>query len=413
MVSTLFYLRGAKKNKWTHTVATYDGSNIKFYVDGALKSTTPATGNVSMSNAKMTIGHTVFGAGNSWANGIIDDIRVYNTAITANNVTALYNETPSCLVAHYLFTGNANDASGNSNDGTVSNAVLTTDRFGVANSAYLFNGTSQITIPYSANFNFGTSANFTTSAWIKISSFSDYFRNYLSYACADNQGLGGFQLTVSEGAGNPLYYEGSNSFSQSGGGISDQNWHNTVTVFDRTKDSMFVYLDKTLIGKAYINPAYSFTPACNPSIRIGGERNGQTIHYFKGSIDDVRIYNCILNGSEINSLFYEGICKQSISVTDTLIINMNTTGFNPISYSNAIKIYPNTANDQLNVAIANGSNNGYQIKIINALSQVMWSQTITGSTYSISLSGFSSGTYFVHVYDGQSNLVEVKKLILQ
>ena len=44
------------------------------------------------------------------------------------------------LVAHYPFNGNANDASTNSNDGTVNGATLTTDRFGNANSAYSFDG---------------------------------------------------------------------------------------------------------------------------------------------------------------------------------------------------------------------------------------------------------------------------------
>ena len=48
----------------------------------------------------------------------------------------------SGLVAHYPFNGNANDESGNGNDGTVNGATLTTDRFGNANKAYSFDGVS-------------------------------------------------------------------------------------------------------------------------------------------------------------------------------------------------------------------------------------------------------------------------------
>lgn len=44
------------------------------------------------------------------------------------------------LVAHYKFDGNANDSSGNGNNGVVHGATLTTDRFGNANSAYKFDG---------------------------------------------------------------------------------------------------------------------------------------------------------------------------------------------------------------------------------------------------------------------------------
>ena len=41
------------------------------------------------------------------------------------------------LVAYYPFCGNANDISGNGNNGIVNGATLTTDRFGNSNSAYL------------------------------------------------------------------------------------------------------------------------------------------------------------------------------------------------------------------------------------------------------------------------------------
>jgi hypothetical protein len=44
------------------------------------------------------------------------------------------------LVGYWPFNGNANDESGNGNNGTVNGATLTTDRFGVANKAYSFNG---------------------------------------------------------------------------------------------------------------------------------------------------------------------------------------------------------------------------------------------------------------------------------
>src|ERR1700733_10715107 len=46
------------------------------------------------------------------------------------------------LVAWYPFNGNANDESGNGNNGTNYGATLTTDRFGDSNKAYYFNGTS-------------------------------------------------------------------------------------------------------------------------------------------------------------------------------------------------------------------------------------------------------------------------------
>ena len=53
------------------------------------------------------------------------------------------------LAAHYTFDGDATDQSGNSNDGTVEGAVLTTDRFGKSNSAYYFDGENdKIKVPF-------------------------------------------------------------------------------------------------------------------------------------------------------------------------------------------------------------------------------------------------------------------------
>ena len=67
------------------------------------------------------------------------------------------------LVAYYPLNGNANDASGNGNNGIVTNAMLTTDRFNQPSNAYYFNATnSSIRIP--AILDAGQ-ANYTISFW--------------------------------------------------------------------------------------------------------------------------------------------------------------------------------------------------------------------------------------------------------
>jgi hypothetical protein len=68
------------------------------------------------------------------------------------------------LVAWYPFNGNANDGSGNGNNGVVNGATLTADRNGTANSAYSFNGSNSIKIPYSSLYQSHTGS---ISLWIK------------------------------------------------------------------------------------------------------------------------------------------------------------------------------------------------------------------------------------------------------
>src|SRR5277367_6826618 len=71
------------------------------------------------------------------------------------------------LVAYYPFNGNANDASGNGNNGTIhGGVVLAPDRFGSNNSAFTFNGVDgYIDIGNPVG---NSPASLTETAWVKI-----------------------------------------------------------------------------------------------------------------------------------------------------------------------------------------------------------------------------------------------------
>jgi hypothetical protein len=74
--------------RWYQVVMTYDGSNIKLYIDGKLDSSAPSSG------AILTAGNIGIGAddtnGSNW-NGKIDDVRIYNYALTLAQIKLLYN----------------------------------------------------------------------------------------------------------------------------------------------------------------------------------------------------------------------------------------------------------------------------------------------------------------------------------
>jgi Leucine-rich repeat (LRR) protein len=75
------------------------------------------------------------------------------------------------LIAYYPFENNANDASGNGNDGTVNGATLTTDQHGIADSAYFFNGeNSWIEVPDSKTLDSPVNA-VSISVWVLVDSF--------------------------------------------------------------------------------------------------------------------------------------------------------------------------------------------------------------------------------------------------
>ena len=69
------------------------------------------------------------------------------------------------IVGYWSLSGNANDTSNNANNGTVNGATPTTNRFGIANEAYEFNGTSDfIEIADSNSLDLSTNR-FTLSGW--------------------------------------------------------------------------------------------------------------------------------------------------------------------------------------------------------------------------------------------------------
>jgi len=104
----------------------------------------------------------------------------------------------------------------------------------------------------------------------------------------------------------------------------------------------------------------------------------------------------------------------SIAVTDTLIIDINT-GLTPPTAENTIKIYPNPTNDHVYINTGNYSTMvGYSVKITNSLGQEVFNQPLTQQVFNIDLTSWTgNGVYFVYLIDGSSNIVDVRKIVLQ
>ena len=92
--SSMQYTPNIVSNTWYCVVATYTGDTAKVYVNGTLKSTTvkPHSG-IGTSSAGLSIGAYKAGFPNFayWVNGYIDDLRLYNRALSAAEA-AMYCE---------------------------------------------------------------------------------------------------------------------------------------------------------------------------------------------------------------------------------------------------------------------------------------------------------------------------------
>ena len=78
-------------NQWYHIVGTYDGTTMNLYVNGLNNGTSAAsTGNIDYTASVTPCIGRLVGGGSSFVNGQIDELRIYNTALTVSQVGALY-----------------------------------------------------------------------------------------------------------------------------------------------------------------------------------------------------------------------------------------------------------------------------------------------------------------------------------
>lgn len=71
-------------NAWTHLAATYDGSNLRIYVNGVEAGITPVTGPMVTSTLPLRIGGNALWG--EFFRGVIDEVRIYNRARSASEI---------------------------------------------------------------------------------------------------------------------------------------------------------------------------------------------------------------------------------------------------------------------------------------------------------------------------------------
>jgi hypothetical protein len=78
---------GVQVNHWHHVLGTYDGSDIRLYIDGSLKDAIAQTGTTKDADNNLSIGRDF---NNNYFDGLIDDVKIWNYALTAEQVKTEY-----------------------------------------------------------------------------------------------------------------------------------------------------------------------------------------------------------------------------------------------------------------------------------------------------------------------------------
>ncbi len=105
---------------------TYSSGTVKFYIDGRLDNIVTVT-NATIANSNYNLYIGGMPLWNSWYfNGTIDEVRIYNKVLSSEEILNCFagNCPKDNLILYHPYDGNANDYSGNGNDGTINNVVF-------------------------------------------------------------------------------------------------------------------------------------------------------------------------------------------------------------------------------------------------------------------------------------------------
>lgn len=316
-------------NNWYFFEATYNGVNSKIYLNGILKNTSPNTSGFTQKNSSLNINNNSF-------NGLIDEVKIYNYARTADQIKLDYNSRgsknsssvnlgiksstspplSSKLVAYYKFDEGSGTMVNNSVSGIGLSGSFGTGNYAptwtekiqcVSEKCLSFNGTQYLYAANNSIFN-TTQEGFTYSAWINGNSFSNIYNmimgHYLPY----------FSVTSSGNLFMSIKANGAQRILSGNTVLNTNKWYFVAATYD-SQGYMKVYLNGKLDGTAgpFLTPVnYS------SNLFIGKWSSADDIYKFNGLIDEVKIYNTALTADEIKQDYNSGSAIQFGSTNQTI-----------------------------------------------------------------------------------------------
>ncbi len=346
--ATVYNAANFNIGQWYHIAATFKNGNTSLFVNGALvSSAVPTIASIGNTNAPLLIGKWSV----DYFNGSIDEVRVYNYSRSFEEINAsargVWNDMPliyprpvnttafvrlgdavngielsrngtpvaytndSALVGWWHFDednliGNnqTNDSSGWNNMGIMTGGANATRVTGKLKGALQFDGVDDfVDLGSGSSLNM---QNMTVSAWIKGNTLASNMFILTRGTSTQVEAANGYyfrmndptnlQCLAGQGTGN-----GFASAVSTGNLITGGVWHHAVCVIGA--GNVKIYIDGVLNATVSLSTT-SLTNSGNTFI-AGNNQGAGT--YFKGTIDEVKVYNRTLTASEINTSYLAGI----------------------------------------------------------------------------------------------------------
>jgi choice-of-anchor C domain-containing protein len=305
--------RAINDGSFHHVAFVRRGTTLAFYIDGVLDvATNILSGTVSRINntADLTVGRSVCTGidGTSPFNGQMDEISIYNRALTESEIQAIYTAgsagkcapvgNPTCvpapvgLVSWWTGNGNANDIAGGNNGTLQGNATFAEGDVG---QGFTFDGNGDgVRIGNPPNLQLQT---FTIEAWVKRSSATQVSASSI-YGEIVGYGWEGYVFGF-RNDGRLFLSKNAVSEVDSTTTITDTNWHHVAIT---KSGSTVIFLIDGTAGPAV---TYDTTFLFYTDLMIGAVNNTVDAS-FLGQIDELAIYNRALSTTEVQAIYDAG-----------------------------------------------------------------------------------------------------------
>jgi hypothetical protein len=293
--STLIGAATIAAGQWYHVVCTYDGASIRLYLNGTQMASVGKSGAIAdEAGTAWLIGARTPANPTACIAGLLDDVRIYNRALTGPDVAQLF-----AFPAADITTGlsglwpldetsgpTAFDVSGNANNGTLANGPAWNSA-GRLGGALAFDGINDyVTLGNPASLIPGSAI--TVAGWFKLTDVT-----YNRFILSKYDGLAPQTDTfLRYQAGTGLACSVGGTYAVGSATIVAGQWYHGACTYDGS--SVRVYLDGTQIGA--IAKSGSIADEAGTAWLIGARTPANPTAFIAGLLDDVRIYSPRVDG---------------------------------------------------------------------------------------------------------------------
>lgn len=290
-----------------------------------------------------------------------------------------FNATPGDLIAHYPFTGNANDVSGNQLHGQANGAILVPDQNGIPQSAYYFNGGAQhIAVANNPLLNFQDAI--TVSCWFKANALPEKETFLLSHGSWQNR----WKISITP----EKYLRWTvNTLS----GVADLD--DAVPLQTDLFYHVAVSYDGALLA-LYLNGELNSYKTLTGKIRtttlpflMGQMIPGDANYNFKGVMDDVKIFDYALTPDAAEILYQSGVTPVEEPGSGEL---------------GQLVLSPNPVSGMLNIQLPQAAGTDTRVQVLDPNGRIILEQRFEAQTQvELDVNRFSPGLYWIRVLSGE------------